>query len=88
MPMQVYSYLLMSCNVMQQAHLHSIYILTLSSLAVGTFDSFLAVLGRNRVYGAYCSFQMTHKLVYISSVKQKPGAKSLLSKYTYTVKHL
>ena len=45
----------------------------------GTFDSFLAGLDRNWVYGVCCSAQMAHKSVQTSSAKQATDAKSLLS---------
>ena len=43
---------------------HIIHINTVSCwlyFSFGTFDSFLADLGRNQVYGACCSAQMAHK---------------------------
>ena len=47
--------------------LHSIYIFGSKTLAAlfsfGTFDSFLAGLGRNGVYGGCCSAPMACKLV-------------------------
>ena len=49
----------------------------------GTFDSFLAGLGKNQVYDACCSAQMAYKTVHTSSAKQKTVPESLLSQYIY-----
>ena len=50
-------------------------------LSFGTFDFFLAGLGRNQVNNAFCSSQTAHEPVQISSAKQATGPKSLLSSY-------
>ena len=48
----------------------------------GTSDSFLADLGRNRVYGACCSAQPAYKSVQQS---RQPGLRTYLHTRVYTV---
>ena len=66
-----------------QATAHSIYIRTVSSqlfFIFGTFNSFLAGLGRNQVHGACCSVQMAHKPVF-----QTDNSRLELTVLIYTV---
>jgi hypothetical protein len=62
----------------------TVYILwQLDSPKIWTFDSLLAGLDGNWVYGAFCSAQTPHKPVSTSSAKQTTGNKSLRSQYIY-----
>ena len=66
---------------------HTIYIRTVSHLlfSLGIFNFFLADLGMNKVYCAWCLDQMDHKTVFLPVLHmyQSTDTKSLLSWYIY-----